>query len=259
MVLAFCNKKGGVGKTSSVINIASALARKGNHVLCVDLDPQANLTEGFGFPTTLDKNIATVLVKAKEIGACIFKNDLVHMLPASEDMDDLEEDLSRMTMREFVLHRALKPVRDKYDFILLDCPPSLGIITKNAIVASDAYLVPMQTEYFSLTGLVKLISKVRRVTVETDTKSQLMGVFFTKHDKRKIDARQISEAVHAALPGHVFQHYIRQNQSVHIAQGKGKDVWSYDQSEEGQSNARVDYDLLSDEILLKSKLKPQYQ
>lgn len=250
-VIALMNHKGGVGKTTSTINIGAALAEQGKKVLLIDLDAQANLTQGLGLSDELEKTVYTAFRNEHPLSDAIIKGvGKVDVVPSSIELVIADIEFNSRTMREFILRNILKPVRDQYDYILIDCPPHLAILSINAIVASDHYLIPLHADFFSLNGLMKLINAVENVKRDTDSDISLLGAFFTRYNTRKILSKSVYEEVCIRLKNKVFTTYIRENVTLSEAQTQGIDVFTYDLQLEKSSNAAIDYKALTEEILV---------
>ncbi|MDO1450750.1 ParA family protein [Rhodocytophaga aerolata] len=248
-VITVLNMKGGVGKTSSVINISAILKEKGNKVLLIDLDAQANLTQGLGISDDLDKTTYTLLRRDFKIEEVIYKKDGIDIIPSSIDLSVADLELSSRTLRELILQNLLEPVKNKYDYILIDCPPNLGLLTINAIAASDYYLIPLQAEYFALRGLVKLIEAIDFIRSETRTNIQLAGVFLTRFNKQKTLSKDVADVAKEQLKGKLLKSFIRENIAIAESQAEGLSIFEYDKKFNKESNGAVDYRNLTTEIL----------
>mgnify|MGYP001471828596 CR=1 FL=1 len=242
----FVNQKGGVGKTTSAINIGAYLALDGKKTLLVDFDSQGNMTSGVG----VDRNKPTVydlLAGTAKIDTVIRKSPVpgLSVIPASIDLSGAAIELVDQKEREFYLRRALEPVKDKFDYILIDCPPSLGILTLNGLVAADEGLIPLQCEYFALEGLTLLLQTVKRVQKSLNPDLGIGGIFFTMYDSRTRLSHDIAENVKAHFDSQVFRTIIPRNIRLCEAPSFGVPICKYDVSSKGAQH----YLMLAKEIL----------
>ena len=229
-VIAFCNQKGGVGKTTTVVNTASYLASLGKKVLVVDLDPQANATSGFGVPK---ENIKAGLYEC--LSGSVHPKEAVlgtstencFILPSSPDLAGAAVELISVAQREFKLFELLQMVSDDYDFILIDCPPSLGILTINGLVAAQKIIIPVQCEYYALEGLSQLLRTILLVKEHISPHVDVMGAVLTMHDKRNKLSQEVEEEVRKNFPGYVFQAVIPRSVSLAEAPSYGKPIMHY--------------------------------
>jgi chromosome partitioning protein len=198
-VVAMCNQKGGVGKTTSTINLGAALAEYGRRVLLVDMDPQGALSAGLGVPHyELDKTIHNVLVEPRvSIDDVLLSTRVKHMdlVPSNIDLSAAEIQLVNEVGREQTLGRALHPVLDRYDYVLIDCQPSLGLLTVNGLACSDGVVIPTECEYFSLRGLALLTDTVDKVRDRLNPKLEISGILITRYDPRTVNAREVMARV----------------------------------------------------------------
>jgi chromosome partitioning protein len=198
-VVAMCNQKGGVGKTTSTINLGAALAEYGRRVLLVDMDPQGALSAGLGVPHyELEKTIHNVLVEPRvSIDDVLFSTRVKHMdlVPSNIDLSAAEIQLVNEVGREQTLGRALHPVLDRYDYVLIDCQPSLGLLTVNGLACSDGVVIPTECEFFSLRGLALLTNTVDKVRDRLNPKLEISGILITRYDPRTVNAREVMARV----------------------------------------------------------------
>lgn len=245
MIYAVSNHKGGVGKTTSTINIGAALANRVKKVLLVDLDPQANLTQSLGIKN-VEISIYENLKGQKIIHPIEHRNNL-YVLPSSLDLSAAEIELSSEPGREYILKELLGQLKNKFDYIFIDCPPSLGLLTINALTASDYVLIPMQAEFLPLRGLAKLNEVIKKIQTRLNTDLKIGSVFLTQYDSRKVLNRDIAESVSDFFHDKLLNTKISNNIALAEAPGKGKDIFIYNRSCKGA----VDYDDLCKELIEK--------
>jgi len=227
-VIAFANQKGGVAKTTSTLNLAVALQEQGLRVLIVDLDPQGNLTMSQGFnPDSIDRSMYDVLVHKLPIEQVIHERE-IDLAVSSIDLAGAELALSSMIGRERALEKALVSIRDRYDYILFDTPPSLGLLTINAFTASDGVIVPVQTEYLALRGLVQLENTLAMVRENLNPNVQIMGILPTMYDKRLLNSKEAVDILVENFGDLVYQTRIRKLVRYAEAPVKGQSVLAYD-------------------------------
>lgn len=247
-IISIVNQKGGVGKTTSAVNLVAALGIKGYKTLLVDIDPQGNSTSGFGInKRNLEKSSYNVLIGDCPASAATIKTDFknVSVIPSSMDLAGAELELIELEKREARLKNALASVRDEFDFIFLDCPPSLGLITLNALCASDTLIVPIQCEFFALEGLSQLIQTVRTVKRLYNPYIEIEGVLLTMYNGQLNLTQQVVEEVKRCFPKKVYATVIPRNVRLSEAPSYGQPVMYYDKSSKG-AHAYLD---LADEFL----------
>lgn len=242
--IAISNHKGGCGKTTSTINLGAALAQLGQRTLLVDLDPQANLTISLGIdPDTQQNNTHTALTTGQRVQP-IQKDRRLDIVPSTTDLVGAELALVTMQGRETVLAKKLAPLQPLYDYILLDCPPSLGLLTLNALTAADAVYIPLQAQYLALQGLAKLQQVVTMAGQHLNKRLQLGGVFITQYDSRKVLHRSVKELAEQTLGATVCKTVIRDNIALAEAPTAGQTIYQY----APKSKGAADYRELASEI-----------
>jgi chromosome partitioning protein len=229
-VYAIANQKGGVGKTTTAVNVAACIAEAGYATLLVDIDPQANATVGLGLPKDLEPNVYDVISGDAAAADAIVPSSIpgLSVLPASPDLAGSNMELPRLAGSETRLRDALAPVREDYAFTLLDCPPSLGPLTVNALVAADRVIVPVQTEYFALEGLAGLLDTLGLVQRELNPRLTVAGMLLTMHDGRTRLARDVEREVREHFPSLVFDTVIPRNVRIGEAPSYGVPVIHHD-------------------------------
>lgn len=240
-IISISNQKGGVGKTTTAINLASCLCELGKKVLIVDLDPQGNSGSGLGISIhEIEKTTYEILIADVSARECILKTgiDNLHIIPSNINLSGSEVDLLEVDKREYRLKDALNDVRSEYDFLLIDCPPSLGILTINALSASDSVMITLQTEYFALEGLSQLMKIISMVQSGLNTSLELEGVLLTMYDKRTNLANQVAEDVRNYFHEKVYQTMIPRNIKLSEAPSFGKPINLYDSDGIGTQSYR---------------------
>jgi chromosome partitioning protein len=229
-IYAIANQKGGVGKTTTAVNVAACIAEAGYPTLLVDIDPQANATVGLGLAKDLEPNIYDVISGDAQADEALAATEIdgLWVLPSSPDLAGANVELPRQPGSEVRLREALAPIRDRFTFILLDCPPSLGPLTVNALVAADRVIVPVQTEYFALEGLAGLLDTLGLIQRELNPRLTIAGMLLTMHDGRTRLARDVEAEVREHFPSLVFNTVIPRNVRIGEAPSYGRPVIHYD-------------------------------
>ncbi len=241
--ISIMNHKGGTGKTTSSINIGAGLAKKGLKVLLLDIDSQANLTEGLGKGDP-ELSVYDSIRENKKLPILNVSENL-DLVPSSIDLLGAEMEIVSKIGREQILHKLLKPIRSEYDYIIIDCPPSVGLLTVNAMVASDTILLPLQGEYFAYKGVDRLLGIVNEVRDNLNDKLEIGGVFITQINPNRILTKTIVEKLTEDLQDKVFDTKIRINVALAEAQLQGQTIFDY----APESNGAKDYQMLVEEIL----------
>ena len=251
-VIAVANQKGGVGKTTTTVNLGACLADKGKKVLIIDMDPQGNTTSGFG----IDKDKLMATSYEMVLGDTTFEESLIEMadykvdiIPSSMDLAGAEVELIGIDHREALLDEKISPIKDYYDFILIDCPPSLNILTINAFRAADSILVPIQCEFYALEGLTQLISTINLVKQRLNPRIDIEGILFTMYDNRTKLCTQVVDEVKGFLPSKIYETKIPRNIRLAEAPSYGMPVIYYERSSKGA----VSYLELADEVISKNQ------
>lgn len=247
--IACANQKGGVGKTTTVVNLASYLALAGDRVLVVDLDPQGNATSAFGIDRSRDRSVYDAVIDRVELADLAVPTDVagVTLIPSSIALAGAEVELTPLEQRERRLAHLMDPVRDRYDYLLIDCPPSLGLLTINALTAADSVLIPIQCEYFALEGLGQLLATVRLVTDHLNPRLEVKGAVLTMHDGRTRLSADVGAEVRRHLGERVYDTVIPRNVRLSEAPSHGLPIHLYAPGSKGADAYRD----LAEEIRLR--------
>ncbi len=246
--IAIANQKGGVGKTTTSINLSASLAEKGKRVLVIDTDPQGNTTSGFGInKNELDNTVYELVLGECSIQECIIKNIVpgVSIIPSNVNLAATEIELIGVDKKEFILRNEVDWVKDQYDYIIIDCPPSLNMLTINAMTTADSVLVPIQCEYYALEGLSQLIHTVNLVKERLNPDLDIEGVVFTMYDSRTNLSMQVVENVKSHLNQNIYKTVIPRNIRLAEAPSYGMPINMYDAKSAGAEA----YMLLADEVI----------
>ena len=247
-IIAVANQKGGVGKTTTSINLAACLAEKGKKVLAVDMDPQGNLTSGLGVDKdSVEKSIYELIIGEVDIKEVINKEVLENLdiIPTSIDLSAAEIELIGVDDKEYILRNAIDQVKDQYDFVIIDCPPSLSMLTINAMTTADSVIVPIQCEYYALEGLSQLIHTVELVKDRLNSKLEIEGVVFTMYDARTNLSLQVVENVKDNLQQNIYKTIIPRNIRLAEAPSYVLTINKYDPKSTGAES----YMRLADEVI----------
>ena len=253
-VIAITNQKGGVGKTTTAINLSASLALKNKKVLLIDSDPQGNATSGLGINKSKEnKNVYSVMIDGEKIKDCVKETGIkkLSVLPSSIELAGAELELANMIAREYVLKTAIDEVKNDYDFILIDCPPSLGLITLNALTASDSVLIPIQCEFYALEGLGQLTNTVNLIKKKLNVNLDVEGILLTMYESRRKLSKEVADEVKKHFKDKVFSISIPRNVRLSEAPSHGKPIALYDKKSAGNKC----YEDLAKLIIKKNKVE----
>lgn len=255
-IISIANQKGGVGKTTTAVNLCAALAASGCKILLVDIDPQSNATSGMGFPTnSMHGSIYELLTGARNPKECITETDVqnLFMIRSNINLVGIEIEIVSMPEREFILKKRLEEIKDYFDFIFIDCPPSLSLITLNSLVASDSVLIPVQSEYYALEGLTMLLNTIKMIKSRLNQELEIEGYLLTMFDARLRLSNQVATELEKYFQDKLYPVKVMRNVKISESPSYGKPVVIYDPLSVGAKN----YTELANEFLKRNGMEQQ--
>ena len=232
-IIAVANQKGGVGKTTTCINLAAALAKRNRKVLLADCDPQGNSTSGMGVTKDREPNVYDLLIRGTSLAECVESTPYGDVLPSNRELSGATVELVDMESREFVLKTALLPAKEKYDYIFIDCPPSLELLTVNALAAADSVLIPVQCEYYALEGIADLMTTIKLTKRSFNPKLEVQGIVLTMYDSRTNFSEQVAQEVQSFFGTAVYKTRIPRAVRIAESPSHGQPVIKYDRMSRG--------------------------
>lgn len=234
-IIAIANQKGGVGKTTTCVNLAYALKKRGRKVLLADCDAQGNATSGMGVDKAHTPNMYHILSQGVPAQDCIVHTNYGDVIPTNKDLSGASVELVDMEDREYILRQALESVAEQYDYILIDCPPSLELLTVNALAAADSVLVPVQCEYYALEGIADLTTTIKMINSRINPKLEIQGIVLTMYDSRTNFSEQVAGEIRKYFGNKVYKTTIPRNVRIAEAPSHGKPVIAYDRISRGSA------------------------
>ena len=232
-IIAVANQKGGVGKTTTCINLSAALAKRNRKVLLADCDPQGNSTSGMGVSKDREPNVYDLLIRGTSLAECVESTPYGDVLPSNRELSGATVELVDMESREFVLKTALLPAKEKYDYIFIDCPPSLELLTVNALAAADSVLIPVQCEYYALEGIADLMTTIKLTKRSFNPKLEVQGIVLTMYDSRTNFSEQVAQEVQNFFGTAVYKTRIPRAVRIAESPSHGQPVIKYDRMSRG--------------------------
>lgn len=243
-IICFANQKGGVGKTSTCVNLCAAIREKKRKILLIDADPQGNASTGMGVDKRTKPSLYEVMIKGVPAEKAIVETPYGDVIPTNIDLSGAAIELVDAPDRETVMRKALEPLRDRYDYIFIDCPPSLGLLTLNALVAADSVIIPVQCEYYAMEGLTDLITSMRLTKKRFNPNLAIEGILLTMYDRRLAFSTQVALEIKKFFPKAVYNTVIPRNVRIAEAPSHGKPVGAYSRMSRGANS----YDCLAIEF-----------